>query len=143
MGSVALLTREGEVKIAKEIEEGEKEIVQSCMNSAHALVEISKLKEKVTAAEDQHEFVKDLVRGLDDESTKGAIEKVRKKIFEVCEDLEKELSGLIKEDGTLAKPAKSQEKKLECARTIPGRPDHGRHYEVPGLNWLAVEWVLD
>ena len=29
MGSVALLTREGEVKIAKEIEEGEKEIVLS------------------------------------------------------------------------------------------------------------------
>ena len=44
MGSVALLTREGEVKIAKEIEEGEKEIVTSCLKSKHALEEIIKLK---------------------------------------------------------------------------------------------------
>jgi RNA polymerase primary sigma factor len=42
MGSVALLTREGEVKIAKEIEEGEKEIVLSCLHSKHALEEIVK-----------------------------------------------------------------------------------------------------
>jgi RNA polymerase primary sigma factor len=46
MGSVALLTREGEVKIAKEIEEGEKEIVLSCLKSKHALEEITKLKNK-------------------------------------------------------------------------------------------------
>jgi RNA polymerase primary sigma factor len=43
MGSVALLTREGEVKIAKEIEEGEKEIVLSCLKSKHALEEIVKM----------------------------------------------------------------------------------------------------
>ena len=40
MGSVALLTREGEVTIAKEIEEGEREIILSCLSSAHALEEI-------------------------------------------------------------------------------------------------------
>jgi RNA polymerase primary sigma factor len=69
MGSVALLTREGEVKIAKEIEEGEKEIVLSCLNSKHALEEIVKLKDKIAAAEIETDYVKDLVRGLDDEST--------------------------------------------------------------------------
>ena len=37
MGSVALLTREGEVEIAKEIEEGEKEIILSSLSSSHAL----------------------------------------------------------------------------------------------------------
>jgi RNA polymerase primary sigma factor len=47
MGSVALLTREGEVKIAKEIEEGEKEIILSCLHSKHALEEIAALKDKV------------------------------------------------------------------------------------------------
>ena len=45
MGSVALLTREGEVEIAKEIEEGEKEIILSSLASSHALKEIVKLKE--------------------------------------------------------------------------------------------------
>ena len=83
MGSVALLTREGEVKIAKEIEEGEKEIVLSCLKSKHALEEIVKLKNKVIQAEEQNEFVKDLVRGLDDESAEKEIHDTRDRIFAV------------------------------------------------------------
>ncbi len=117
MGSVALLTREGEVKIAKEIEEGEKEIVQSCLYSAHALEEISKLKEKIVAAEDEHEFVKDLVRGLDDESTKGQIEKVKKTILGLCDKLEELIKEIVKEDGTLAKLSKAQEKVVDDLAT--------------------------
>ena len=73
MGSVALLTREGEVKIAKEIEEGEREIVMSSLNSTHALKEILKLKEKIETADNQEEHVKELVRGLDDESSKSCL----------------------------------------------------------------------
>ena len=42
MGSVALLTREGEVVIAKEIEEGEREIILSTLKSNHAMSEIVK-----------------------------------------------------------------------------------------------------
>ncbi len=113
MGSVALLTREGEVKIAKEIEEGEKEIVQSCVYSAHALEEISKLKDKVLAAEEENEFVKDLVRGLDDESTKGQIEKVKKTIFILCDKLADLLKDIVNEDGTLRKLTKAQEKDVQ------------------------------
>ena len=74
MGSVALLTREGEVTIAKEIEEGEKEIVLASLASSHAFKEIVTLKDKIFAAEDQNEFVKDLVRGLDDESPQEDID---------------------------------------------------------------------
>lgn len=113
MGSVALLTREGEVKIAKAIEEGEKEIVVSCLSSAHALEEISKLKEKILQAENEHEFVKDLVRGLDDESSKTEIEKVRDTIFKLCEKISNLLTDIVKEDGTLAKLNKDQEKVIE------------------------------
>src|SRR6476661_6175923 len=85
MGSVALLTREGEVKIAKEIEEGEKEIVLSCLKSKHALEEIVKLKNKVVQAEEQNEYVKDLVRGLDDESPEKDIHDTRDRIYAVVE----------------------------------------------------------
>ncbi len=101
MGSVSLLTREGEVVIAKEIEEGEKEIVQSCLASAHALQEIVKLKEKILSAEDAYEYTKDLVRGLDDESTKSAITKVKNIIVATCEKLQNLIEGIINEDGTL------------------------------------------
>ncbi len=108
MGSVALLTREGEVEIAKEIEEGEKEIVCSAFSSTHALSEIVKLTDRINTAEDQKEFTKDLVRGLDDESTDGEIEKVRKKIFATVDALKAILNEIVAEDGTLKKLTPSQ-----------------------------------
>lgn len=103
MGSVALLTREGEVKIAKEIEEGEKEIVTSCLKSKHALEEILKLKNKIVQAEEQNEYVKDLVRGLDDESPEKDIHDTRDRIFAVVEHVRDLLSKIVNEDGTLKK----------------------------------------
>jgi RNA polymerase primary sigma factor len=112
MGSVALLTREGEVVIAKEIEEGEKEIVLSCLQSKHALEEIVKLKDKVLSAEDQIEFTKDLVRGLDDESTEKQIVKERARIIQVCEHVQELLGEIVEEDGTLRKLNKEENKTM-------------------------------
>jgi RNA polymerase primary sigma factor len=103
MGSVALLTREGEVKIAKEIEEGEKEIVLSCLKSKHALEEIVKLKNRVIQAEEQNEFVKDLVRGLDDESAEKEIHETRDRIYAVTDHVKDLLNLIVNEDGTLKK----------------------------------------
>lgn len=113
MGSVALLTREGEVKIAKEIEEGEKEIVISSLSSMHALQEIIKLKDKIIQAEDQNEYVKDLVRGLDDESSNDEIIKVRDRIYKVVETLKHLLDDLVSEDGTLNKLKADQQVTFE------------------------------
>lgn len=111
MGSVALLTREGEVVIAKEIEEGEREIILSAVKSTHAIKEIVKLKDRVESQENQNEFVKELVRGLDDESSNKDIEKVKKEIYSVCNDLNDQLTAVENEDGTLKKYS-SDEKKL-------------------------------
>jgi RNA polymerase primary sigma factor len=111
MGSVALLTREGEVVIAKEIEEGEREIILSAVKSTHAIKEIIKLKDRVETQENQNEFVKELVRGLDDESSNKDIEKVKKEIYSVCNDLNDQLTSVENEDGTLKKYS-ADEKKL-------------------------------
>lgn len=113
MGSVALLTREGEVVIAKEIEEGEKEIVLSCLKSKHALEEIVKLKDKINAAEDQSEYTKDLVRGLDDESSDRAINKEKARIHEVCDHVSQLLTEIVEEDGTLRKLTREENKTME------------------------------
>ncbi len=109
MGSVALLTREGEVKIAKEIEEGEKEIVTSCLKSKHALEEIIKLKQRVQQAEEQNEFTKDLVRGLDDESPEKDIIEVRERIYKVVDHVRDLLGVIVNEDGTLKKFSEDEE----------------------------------
>ncbi|MDP7322299.1 MAG: RNA polymerase sigma factor RpoD [Bacteriovoracaceae bacterium] len=117
MGSVALLTREGEVKIAKEIEEGEKEIVLSCLHSKHALEEVVKLREKILAAEDQSEFVKDLVRGLDDESSEKDILKERERILTVCDHVQELLGEIVNEDGTLRKLTREENKTMELVES--------------------------
>ncbi len=108
MGSVALLTREGEVVIAKEIEEGEREIILSSLKSSHALKEIVTLKNRIESQTNQSEFVKELVRSLDDNSNQKQIEKMKKSIFETCDRLKVLLQAVEQEDGTLKSFSKKQ-----------------------------------
>ncbi len=64
MGSVSLLTREGEVEIAKRIEDGENLVLNTILQSPIAVREIIKLGEKVR----QNKLrLKDVVRDADDE----------------------------------------------------------------------------
>ena len=111
MGSVALLTREGEVVIAKEIEEGEREIILSALSSTHALKEVVKLREKIETQENPQEFVKELVRGLDDESSPQDIKKVKDRIYTVIDQISVILQETEKADGTL-KALDAPQKKL-------------------------------
>ena len=64
MGSVALLTREGEVEIAKRIEEGERRVLQVVLNSSVAIEEILGLGDKLRA---QRIRVKEVVKDADEE----------------------------------------------------------------------------
>lgn len=64
MGSVSLLTREGEVEIAKRIEDGERRVLQVVLNSPVAVEEILDLGDKLKK---QKARVRDVVRDLDDE----------------------------------------------------------------------------
>jgi RNA polymerase primary sigma factor len=60
MGSVSLLTREGEVEIAKRIEEGEKEVLAAVLSSEIAIREITELGERLRKGKIRvREIVKD------------------------------------------------------------------------------------
>lgn len=113
MGSVALLTREGEIEIAKEIEEGERVIILSSLSSSHALKEIVRLDEKINTAENQLEYVRDLVRGLDDESPEEEVLKTKAKILETIGKIAALLKEVEQEDGTLKKFNADQRKQFE------------------------------
>jgi len=114
MGSVALLTREGEVVIAKEIEEGERVIVLSSLSSTHALKEVVKLKEKIESQENPQEFVKELVRGLDDESSPQDIKKTKDRIYAVIDHIQALLVDIEKADGTLKALTAEQKKQMDA-----------------------------
>jgi RNA polymerase primary sigma factor len=64
MGSVSLLTREGEVEIAKRIEDGERRVLQVVLNCAVAIEEILELGDKLRK---QKIRVKEVVKDADDE----------------------------------------------------------------------------
>ena len=64
MGSVSLLTREGEVEIAKRIEEGEVEILRALLASKLGTLAIVDLGERL---ETRRTKVKDVIRGVDEE----------------------------------------------------------------------------
>jgi RNA polymerase primary sigma factor len=64
MGSVSLLTREGEVEIAKRIEEGKRRVLQVVLNSRIAVQEILQIGERLRRGKVR---VKDVIRDFDDE----------------------------------------------------------------------------
>jgi RNA polymerase primary sigma factor len=64
MGSVSLLTREGEVEIAKRIEEGEVDILRALLASKLGTLAIVDLGERLETARIK---VKDVIRGVDEE----------------------------------------------------------------------------
>ena len=97
MGSVSLLTREGEVEIAKRIEEGERKILQSVLSSSAAIEELLELGEKLRKGKVR---VKDVVKDVDEEDAEfdekwhtervcKVIDKVRKQQRDVEKLLEK------------------------------------------------------
>ncbi len=64
MGSVSLLTREGEVEIAKRIEQGEIEILRALLVSRLGTLSILELGERLKTGKTK---VKDVIRGVDEE----------------------------------------------------------------------------
>jgi RNA polymerase primary sigma factor len=64
MGSVSLLTREGEVEIAKRIEDGERRVLQVVLNSSVAIEEILDLGDKLRK---QKIRVKEVVKDADED----------------------------------------------------------------------------
>jgi len=64
MGSVALLTREGEIEIAKRIEEGEAEVLDEILNSSMGVKEFLAIGEKIEAGRLR---ARDVLRGAEGE----------------------------------------------------------------------------
>jgi RNA polymerase primary sigma factor len=82
MGSVALLTREGEVEIAKRIEEGENEVLGAILNSPVAVREIIDIGERLKA----HKIrVKDIVRDAEDEEHEFDEEEADRRIIRLID----------------------------------------------------------
>jgi RNA polymerase primary sigma factor len=82
MGSVSLLTREGEVEIAKRIEQGEHAILAAILNSPVAVREIIDLGDKLR----KHRIrVKDIIRDAEDEDREFDEEEADRRILRLID----------------------------------------------------------
>ncbi len=86
MGSVALLTREGEVEIAQRIERGEREIVRAVLMSPIGTQEIIDLGKRLDEGRIK---VKAIFRGLEDEETQYEEKEYIEKIHELIGHVKK------------------------------------------------------
>jgi len=112
MGSVSLLTREGEVEIAKRIEEGERRVLQVVLNSSVAIAEILNLGDKLRK---QTIRVKEVVRDADEEDAEFD---EQWHIDRVCKVIDK-VGRLWKEhqkvgEKLAAKPSEASQKKYRA-----------------------------
>ncbi|WP_224366152.1 RNA polymerase sigma factor RpoD [Hyalangium versicolor] len=139
MGSVSLLTREGEVEIAKRIEEGEKEVLRALLACRVAVAEILDIGNKLKTGKLRvRDVIKDApeeaqAEGAEDAPEEGAegeqpqqlaqselnkIEQINKQIERFrkfakdCEVLEEELSGKKKLTDVKKKEVKQEVKDL-------------------------------
>jgi RNA polymerase primary sigma factor len=113
MGSVSLLTREGEVEIAKRIEQGERKIVRSILMSPMGTSEIIQLGERVSEGRIK---VKAVFRGLEDEETQYNEEEYLDKIQEllgVVRRYEKKVGKVFNNIKTIGHKSPDSNKDLE------------------------------
>ena len=111
MGQVALLTREGEVEIAKRIEEGEAQVTKVVMRTPIAAEAVIKLLSRL---EREQARVSDITRDYDEEEGVDAERKQRERLIEVYGKLcalEQQLLEIAK--SLQADPAKKKRQKLE------------------------------
>jgi RNA polymerase primary sigma factor len=110
MGSVSLLTREGEVEIAKRIEQGEHMVLSAILNSPVAVREIIDLGDKLR----KHKIrVKDIIRDAEDDSAEFDEEEADRRILRLIDKVKhlEKVAQDLKE--SLATCAASRKKGIE------------------------------
>jgi len=107
MGSIPLLNREGEIALAKRIEDGEREIVSAVKSCAVALEEILALGARLKAGEIP---VREVIKELDEDATEEEERQATERVLEIIARIRRAVQN-----------ARVLEERLRCP--APGRND--------------------
>ena len=125
MGCISLLTREGEVEIAKRIEAGEKDALKALLKCRVAIEYIIELGERLKA---QDVKLKDVINDLEDEDSHTQIGERKESIIQLIEDI-----GLLYQEGC-AHRKDSQKKACPAAKKKRLRTKSDKNFEkIEGL----------
>jgi len=138
MGSVALLTREGEVEIAKRIEEGENEILASILSSPIAVREIIDIGERLR----NHKIrVKDIVRDAEDEEHEFDEEEADRRIIRLI-DRVRRLDKKNSELGEERKAAQEARRKLIDKELSDNKKELVKTLQEMRLNKKTIDKIV-
>jgi RNA polymerase primary sigma factor len=114
MGSVSLLTREGEVEIAKRIENGKREVLSIVLTCPMAVKEILHLGNAIKAGKVE---IREVTNEIDEEETSVQEEQIQKKrILDLIERIRRNEEGIrrtLKKKGVSKKKIQAQAKKKQ------------------------------
>ncbi|MDI6763160.1 MAG: RNA polymerase sigma factor RpoD [Thermodesulfobacteriota bacterium] len=114
MGSVSLLTREGEVEIAKRIENGKREVLSIVLTCPMAVKEILNLGNAIKAGRIE---IREVTNEIDEEETSVEEEQIQKKrILDLIERIRRNEEGIrrtLKKKGVSKKKIQAQAKKKQ------------------------------
>ena len=115
MGCISLLTREGEVEIAKRIEAGEKEALNALLECQVGIEHIVDLGHKLNVGEVK---LKDVVNDLDDEESHIQISEKKKAVLTLIEEIRGLYEACLADQREIQKPRCSAKKKSKLAPRI-------------------------
>ena len=138
MGSVSLLTREGEVEIAKRIEQGEHTILGAILNSPVAVREIMDLGDKLR----KHKIrVKEIIRDAEDEDREFDEEEADRRILRLIDKV-KHLDKVAQDLGEQKDGAAASRKKGIEAEMEQNRAKMVETLEEMRLNKKTIDRVV-
>jgi RNA polymerase primary sigma factor len=115
MGSIPLLNREGEIVLAKRIEDGERDIFSAVKNCPIALDELMSVERKLRSGE---LHIRDIIKDLDEDSTDDEERASTEKVIRIIQriqraiQLAKQLEETLKKGGLSEKERQSLRKRI-------------------------------
>jgi len=131
MGSVSLLTREGEVEIAKRIESGKREVLSVVLNCPMAVKEVINLGNAIKAGKVE---IREVTNEIDEEESSFEEEQIqKKKILDLIEKMKRkdeDLRRLLKGKALIKKKVRGKAKKKQKEAKKKQRGTKKRQAEI-------------
>jgi RNA polymerase primary sigma factor len=117
MGSIPLLNREGEIVLAKRIEDGERDIFSAVKNCPIALDELMGVERKLRSGE---LHIRDIIKDLDEDSTDDEERASTEKVIRIVQRIQKATQLVQQLEETLKKAGPSEKERQSLRKRIAG-----------------------
>ena len=115
MGSIPLLNREGEVNLAKRIEDGERGIMAAVKSCSVALDELFQIGEKLKAGALQ---IRDVIKDLDEDSSDEEEEEAREKTLRIVWRIQKSMHSAREIEARLKKGRIPEKQRAQMKKKV-------------------------